>query len=349
MNNWKDISISVDTTIMQVLKIIDNGALRIAIVTDSEGTLLGTVTDGDIRRGILNGISLESPVFKVMNSNPITASIHDGQNQILALMKLKDLQQIPVLDDLGRVIKIELLNELIQQNKRKNWVILMAGGLGTRLAPLTDDCPKPLLKVGSKPILEIIIENFIEQGFYRFYISVNYRAEMIINYFGDGSRLGIEIRYIHENKRLGTAGALSLIEEEILEPVIVMNADLLTKVNFNYLLDFHHENISKATMCVRDYEFQVPYGVVKVDNHKLLNIEEKPTQRFFVSGGIYVLDPGVIGLVPKEMYYDMPTLFEQVIKHRLETTVFPIRELWIDIGRMDDFQRANVEYIKEGF
>jgi dTDP-glucose pyrophosphorylase len=348
MRNWKKIVVHADTTILNSLEIIDQGALQIALVVDDQSKLLGTITDGDIRRGILKGISLQSPVNMIMKSDPTTAHINESKSHILTKMRLKRLHHIPILDDEGCVVRVDLLDELIQSNKRPNWVVLMAGGLGTRLSPMTDDTPKPLLKVGTKPILETILENFIEFGFYRFYFSVNYRADMIKNYFGDGSKWGVEIKYVHEEIRLGTAGALSLIEESPTDPLIVMNGDLLTKVNFQQLLDFHIETNAKATMCVRDYEYQVPYGVVMVDNHRLINIVEKPKQQFFVNGGIYVINPEILEYVPKREFFDMPSLFEVMMTMNLETVVFPIHEYWIDIGRMDDFNRANVEY-KERF
>jgi dTDP-glucose pyrophosphorylase len=348
MRNWKKIIISAETTIINSLEIIDQGALQIALVVDEAYKLIGTVTDGDVRRGILKGISLQSPVSQIMKSDPTTANVNESKNEILNKMKTKQLQHIPVLDDEGCILRIELLNELILSHKRQNWVVLMAGGLGSRLSPMTDETPKPLLKVGTKPILETILDNFIEFGFYQFYFSVNYRADMIKNYFGDGSKWGVEIKYIHEQNRLGTAGALSLLDDNPTIPIIVMNGDLLTKVNFQQLLDFHNDTNAEATMCVREYEYQVPYGVVKVDNHRLLNIVEKPLQQFFVNGGIYVLNPEALDFIPKNEYYDMPNLFDLILEKNLEAAVFPIHEYWIDIGRMDDFNRANDEY-KERF
>lgn len=348
MKKWTEILISPDTSILSSLEIIDKGALQIALVVDECNKLLGTITDGDIRRGILKSLSLDSPVSLIMNANPITASITDNKEIILSKMKSKALRHIPILDNEGHVVKIELLEQLIRSNVRHNWVILMAGGLGTRLSPMTDACPKPLLKVGTKPILETILDNFIEHGFYRFYLSVNYRADMIEDYFGDGSKWGVEIRYIHENTRLGTAGALSLLEECPSEALIVMNGDLLTKINFQQLLDFHSETNAKATMCVREYEYQVPYGVVQVNQHHLLKIVEKPIQQYFVNGGIYVLNSEMLNLIPRNTFFDMPSLFEMALSQKLETSVFPIREYWIDIGRMDDYNRANAEF-KERF
>ncbi|WP_018132197.1 nucleotidyltransferase family protein [Effusibacillus pohliae] len=344
MMRWKKISIYPSTPILKAIEIIDAGAMKIALVVDEGHRLLGTVTDGDIRRGILRGIGLDDPVETVMNPNPITARANEARQTVLAIMKLKRLHQIPIVDEQGRLVGIETLDDLLKGNCRDNWVVLMAGGLGSRLRPLTDLFPKPLLKVGSKPILETIMENFIEHGFRKFYLAVNYKAEMIEEYFGDGSRWGVEIHYVREEKRLGTAGALGLLPEKPDKPIVVMNGDLLTKVNFQQLLDFHMEHRAQATMCVREYDFQVPYGVVKVDKSRLVGIDEKPVQKFFVNAGIYVLEPEALDLIPQDEFFDMPTLFDKLIELNCETVVFPIREYWLDIGRKEDFERANGEF-----
>jgi dTDP-glucose pyrophosphorylase len=344
MKNWRQILIPPSASILRAIETIDKGALQIALITDEDGRLLGTVTDGDVRRGILRGVGLDNPVSEIMNTNPITASSQDTQETILATMKMRRLQQIPIIDREGYVIGMQVLADILRAGQRDNWVVLMAGGLGTRLAPLTADCPKPLLKVGSKPLLETIMQNFIEYGFHKFYLSVNYKAEMIRDYFGDGSRFGVEIRYVHEEKRMGTAGALSLLPEKPAETFFVMNGDLLTKVNFQQLLDFHLEHGAKGTMCVREYDFQIPYGVVKTDKHRLLGIVEKPVEHFFVNAGIYVLEPECIDLVPKNEFFDMPSLFDKLIAEGSETSVFPIREYWMDIGQMADYERANGEF-----
>ncbi|CAA7603189.1 Nucleotidyl transferase domain protein [Acididesulfobacillus acetoxydans] len=344
MQNWREVLIAPDTPILKAIEIIDKGAAKIALVADKEKSLLGTVTDGDIRRGILNGIAMDDAVSRVMNPHPFTARSEERQETILAIMKLKRLQQIPILDQSGHITGIELLENLVQGDIRDNWVVVMVGGLGTRLHPLTQNYPKPLLKVGSKPLLETILENFMEYGFRRFYFSVNYKSELIEEYFGDGSRWGVDIRYVSESRRLGTAGALSLLPEKPRLPLVVMNGDLLTKVNFAQLVGFHRSHNAQATMCVREYDFQVPYGVVVVDGHKLTGIKEKPVQHFFVNAGIYVLEPEVLELIPPNEFFDMPTLFNKLIELQCETTVFPLREYWIDIGRMDDYERANLEY-----
>ncbi|MDA8100060.1 MAG: nucleotidyltransferase family protein [Nitrospiraceae bacterium] len=279
-----------------------------------------------------------------MNSAPTTVSAEEDKSEILALMRQKQLYQIPIVTNQGTLVGLEILDDIIQVPKRDNIVVLMAGGMGVRLRPLTNDIPKPLLKVGGKPILETILENFIEYGFRRFYISVNYKAELIVDHFGDGSRWGVEIKYLYEEQKLGTAGALGLLPEKTDLPVVVMNGDVLTKINFKHLLDFHKEHNAKATMCVREYDFQVPFGVVKLDNHRLVSIEEKPLHRFFVNAGIYVLEPQSMEFIPRNVFFDMPTLFSTLNNHQQETSVFPIREYWIDIGRLDDFERANQEF-----
>lgn len=346
MDKWLNLIVPPTEKIIDVLKILDENSKQIALVADQNLELLGTVTDGDVRRGLLNGLSLEEPVERVMNKTPITVQLNDDKSYTLKLMEEKKIHQIPVVDEKYRLVDIKLIEDFLQKPKRENWVVLMAGGLGTRLRPLTNDVPKPLLKVGNKPILETIIENFKEQGFYKFILSVNYKAELIQEYFGDGASFGVQIKYIVEYTRLGTAGALSLLEEKPENPIIVMNGDLLTKVNFNYLLDFHYNNNSTATMGVREYEYQVPYGVVNVKNHKLLSIEEKPIHHFFVSAGIYVLNPETLNYIPSNTFYDMPTLFEKLISKKKNTTAFPIREYWLDIGQLPDFEKANHEYLE---
>ncbi|MCG3175904.1 MAG: Glucose-1-phosphate adenylyltransferase [Candidatus Omnitrophica bacterium] len=330
--------------ILEVIQIIDRSTAKIALVVDSDGRLRGTITDGDIRRAILRGVALTEPAERIMNGSPRTASTGEDRPVILERMKDKQIHQMPVLDAAGRVVRIELLDELIKPPSRDNIVVLMAGGLGTRLKPLTEERPKPLLNIGKKPILETILDNFIEYGFRRFYLSVNYKNEMVREHFGDGSKWGVEIRYLHEDKPLGTAGALSLLPEKPRVPVFVMNGDLLTKVNFDQLLHFHQDNAAEATMCVREYDLQVPYGVVRIDGHRVRGIDEKPVHRFFVNAGIYVLGPGVLRQIRKGQRLDMPHLFDRLVAAKREVAAFPIREYWLDIGRLDDLERAKGEF-----
>jgi dTDP-glucose pyrophosphorylase len=344
MTNWESLLLLPVATIHEAIETIDATAMQVAMVVDADRRLLGTVTDGDIRRGILKGVSLQEPVTKVMNPNPTAVRSDEPWEKIFTLMKRRRLKSIPLLDALGCVVGLETIDQMRPFRSFDNPVILMAGGLGSRLRPLTDDCPKPLLKVGGKALMETLLETFIESGFHRFHISVNYKADMVKAHFGDGSAWGVDIAYLHEDQRLGTAGPLALMPEPPTKPILVMNGDLLTKVNFHHLLDFHVRHRAQATMCIREYDFQIPFGVVKTKNHLLTEISEKPSHKFFVNAGIYVLEPEVLGHIPPNRYFDMPSLFERILAAKQTATVFPIREYWLDIGRLDDFERANGEF-----
>ncbi|MGT2434897.1 nucleotidyltransferase family protein [Bradyrhizobium betae] len=242
------------------------------------------------------------------------------------------------------MVEVRLIDDLALAHQSDHWVVLMAGGLGSRLKPLTDDVPKPLIRVGDKPILETVLGGFVKAGFGKFFISVNYKADMIRDYFGDGSAWGVEISYLQENERLGTAGALSLLPERPSQPFFVMNGDLLTTVNFEQMLKYHREHQAFSTVCVREHSVTVPFGVIDFDDHRLLGIREKPTQKFFVNAGVYLLDPGVLDHLDANEAVDMPTLIERTIANGKPSVVFPLREYWIDVGRLDDLQRASDEF-----
>jgi len=344
MKSWQDTLVPPTATMHATIQAIDSSSLQIALITAPDHTFLGTVTDGDIRRAILKGLPLDTQVRHIMNHRAVTVPEQLTSQEMLAFMRVNKVYRLPVLNEHGQVTGLAVLDELLTPTARPNFVVLMAGGLGTRLRPLTNSQPKPLLKVGSKPVLQTIIENFREQGFRDFYISVNYKAQMIEDYFGNGAQFDVKITYLHENQRMGTAGALSLLPEPPTHPLLVMNGDLLTKVDYRHLLDFHVSHRSQATMCVREYDFQVPYGVVEIDKHRIVGIKEKPLQRFFVNAGIYVLEPQTLAYIPANQFYDMPTLFEHLINEGQETCVFPIREYWIDIGHKADLERANLEF-----
>lgn len=339
--NWQDIVISPQTPLREAIAKMDSSALQVVLVLNTDQTLAGILTDGDVRRAILAGKDLQSCTSEVMNCQPTAVPASLPRSEMLAIMRRKVLHQLPLLAPDHQVIGLVTLDELIGAVQKPNWVILMAGGLGTRLHPLTKECPKPLLTVGGKPILEIILENFAEQGFKHIFISVNYKAEMIQDYFGQGDRWGVEINYIHEKQNLGTAGALSLLVERPTTPMIVMNGDILTRTSCDSLLKFHEEQKAVATMAVREYDWQVPYGVVCMDGVKIKTIEEKPVQRFFVNAGIYALSPAVLEYIPQNTFFDMPTLFERLIAGNQPTVAYPFREYWMDIGRMSDLEKAN--------
>jgi len=346
MKNIRDIVVTPDVSVRKVLEIIDKSSKQIALVVDNDNKLLGTISDGDIRRALLNNISLEDSIENIYNKNPTVANINDSREEIINICSAKKIHQIPIVDNNANLVGLEVLDELISKEKKENRVVLMVGGLGTRLRPLTEKTPKPMLHVGGKPILQTIVEKFASYGFVNIVMCVGYKSDIIQNYFGDGSKFGVNIEYVLEKKRMGTAGALSLLREKPTEPFFVMNGDLLTNINFEHLLEYHLSSDAMATMCVREYDFQVPYGVVNVKNEKILSIEEKPVQKFFVSAGIYVLEPKCIDLIPKNNFYDMPALFEKLIENKENAISFPLREYWLDIGRMEEYERANQEYLK---
>ena len=350
MTDINKIKLTTNATIKEALLIIDNGAVKFAIVVDDEDKLLGTITDGDVRRAILNGKSLEESVESVYFRTPTVVHVDSTKEEIINICTTKKIYQIPVVDDENRVVSIKMLDEILKPKEHKNKVVLMVGGLGTRLRPLTDTTPKPMLPVGGKPILQTIVEKFVSYGFVNIIMCVGYKSNIIQEFFKDGSKFGAKIEYVLEDKRMGTAGALTLLSDaqKPQEPFFVMNGDLLTNVNFENMLEFHISHHAKATMCVREYDFQVPYGVVNVENGKIASIVEKPIHKFFVSAGIYMLDDTCIDMIPENEFYDMPTLFEKMIKNQDDVVSFPIREYWLDIGRIDEYEKANVEY-KEVF
>jgi dTDP-glucose pyrophosphorylase len=344
MKDWKEVLISANATLRDALISIDASALQMSIIVKEDGQLLGVINDGDIRRAILKGCSLDSPALDIANTNPITAPSTASPQELLGLMRRKVVHQIPLIDEENRVAGLTTLDELTGIFERPNWVILMAGGEGSRLRPLTQDCPKPLLRIGNKPILENIIENFTEQGFRHFYISVNYLADAIKEHFGDGRKFGVNIEYLHEKNRLGTAGGLSILPTTPTEPVIVMNGDLLTNVRFDKMLNYHIDQNATATMAVREYTYQIPYGVVDIKNNMLLRIDEKPVKKHYVSAGIYVLSPEAISAIPKDQYFDMTTLFEKVLKITPNVASYILQEYWLDIGRIEEFERAQKDW-----
>lgn len=346
MKDWKQIVVSPETPLRDAIARIDGSGLQLALILDQDGRLLGILSDGDVRRAILQGCDLAVPTSSVMNGNPTAVPAHSTRNELLALMRRKVLHHIPLIDDEGRVVGLATMDDFTGVTERPNWVVLMAGGLGSRLLPLTETCPKPMLRVGGKPILENILESFSEQGFRKFFFSVNYLADAVRDYFGDGSRWGVNIRYLHEDKRLGTAGALSLLPERPREPLIIMNGDLLTKVRFDSMLNFHVEHNAHATMAVRECDFQIPYGVVQLNGSKIAAIEEKPVQRFFVNAGIYTLSPEVFAHIPEKTFFDMPTLFDKLLAAGRSTAAYPLREYWLDIGRLEELERAQLEWSK---
>lgn len=342
--NIEKISVDVTSTLADAMQVLDKEALQIVLVTDGNTRLLGTVTDGDIRRGLLNGVALNAPIDKVMRHSPITTKKGTSKEEVLSILSLNKIHHLPIVNENGILVGLELLDDMFHSNKKDNLVVLMAGGMGRRLGDLTKNIPKPLIKVGTRPILETILSRFIKQGYWKYLISVNYKSDMIENYFGDGSAWGVEIGYLRESQRLGTAGALSLISQKPDRPFFVMNGDLLTNINFDSMLKFHAKYKSYATMGVREYDLQIPYGVVYTNEEKITNIVEKPIQRFFVNSGIYILEPDVIDFIPEACFFDMPNLFKELLGVKKNITSFPVHEYWMDIGRASELEKAQNEF-----
>jgi len=332
-------------TLQDAMQVIDRGAAQIALVVDDQQRLLGTLTDGDIRRGLLRGSSLETPVEQLMNRRFRFVRSSEDLAAVLEMMRRDELRQIPVLDEEGRVVQLLLLQELLSPPQLSNAVVIMAGGKGTRLRPHTEHCPKPMLPVGDQPMLEILLEQCIAGGFRRFYLSVNYLKEQIIDHFADGSRWGVSIEYLVENEPLGTAGSLQLLPDALTEPFLVLNGDVLTRLNPSQLLRFHNEHQAQATLCVRKHEFTVPFGVVLTNGVELAGFEEKPTYRHMVNAGVYVIDPQLLPLLPPHQSTDMPTLLQAAQQAGHLVAVCTIHEYWIDVGRPETLEEANTTWV----
>jgi dTDP-glucose pyrophosphorylase len=344
MTEWQKAVIRDHDSIEKAIEILDNASLRIVFVVNADSRLIGTVTDGDIRRGILRHLSLTKSVIHVMNGNPIVLPANEKRENILRVMRDEDILQIPLTDDAGRIVEVELLQELLRKKSYSNPVVIMAGGLGSRLRPLTNDLPKPMLRIGDTPMAERIINQLVDAGFTDLFLSIGYKKEIIREYFGDGSAWGAEIKYLEETEPRGTAGALALLpESKRSRPILVMNGDILTRVDFQKLIDFHQANRTDLTLCVREFEFQVPYGVVQTRGDEFIGLKEKPSQKFFVNAGIYVVDPIVTPTEAASFYLDMPDLINQQVEQGRKISVFPIHEYWLDIGMMEQFEKAQAD------
>jgi len=342
--DWKSVILRPDDTIENAITVLNEEAMGIVMISDEQGVLLGTVTDGDVRRALLKHKGMEGSLSSVMRNDPIAASVSKSPEELFTIMKNMDVFQLPIVDSKRKIVGLETMHQLLHKKNYDNPVFMMAGGFGKRLQPLTNDIPKPLLHVGDKPILETILDRFISAGFHNFFISTHYKAEMVRDHFGNGEKWGVTIQYIHEDEPLGTAGALGLLPKDIPDlPVLMINGDVLTMVNFEHLMSFHKEQGGIATMCVREYDFQVPYGVVETEDYNISSIIEKPVHSFFVNAGVYVIEPQLIRQVEGIGYLDMPSLFEQQIKSGAQINSFPIHEYWLDIGRVKEYEQANRE------
>lgn len=349
MNELDRVTVSPANSVRQVMACIDQSAKGIALVLDKQRRLIGTVTDGDIRRAILAGLDLELPIDELLRqrqpafaSGAITAPLGTDDTTLLHLMAELSVRQIPLVDEDGCVIDVAFLTELVKEYELPLQALVMAGGYGSRLRPLTEEVPKPMLPVGNKPLLELIVEQLRQAGIRQVNVATHYKGDVIAEHFKNGEGFGVDIRYVKEDQPLGTAGALSLLEG-VDEPLLVMNGDILTRVDFRALLNFHHEHKADLTVCVRQYEFRVPYGVIEAEGVQVKRISEKPVVRQFINAGIYLLNSQVRKLIPSGQAYDIPDLIERLIQDGRSVVCFPIREYWLDIGKVDQYDQAKAD------
>lgn len=327
-------------SLRDAMQVINDNWREVALVTDDAGMIVGLVTDGDIRRGLLAGQTLESPVSGVMTKDYISATPEMDRSGVLDLMKAASIRHVPVLDDRKRLLGIHFMEVLLGTERKSNVAVIMAGGEGRRLRPLTDRVPKPMIRVAGRPILERIVLLLVGYGIRHIYISVNYMADVIVQHFGDGSRFGCRIDYLHERAPLGTGGALSLLPEPPRVPLIVMNGDLVTQIDIARMLTFHALQRAEATLAARHYQSEIPYGVVSEREGRLQELIEKPAAHYLINAGIYVLEPAVLPLVPAGAYFPITDLFSKLLAQKRAVAVYQVEEDWIDVGRRDELERA---------
>ncbi len=341
-----NLRVAPTSSVRQAITCINLNAKGIVLVMDDEARLLATITDGDVRRALLYGQNLGAPVSELMAMKnelgivePVTAPVGADRAVLLHLMQEKTIRQIPLLDEEGRVIDLVTLDELMPEQELPLQAVIMAGGEGLRLRPFTDDMPKPMLPVGDHPLMEVLIKQLKQAGIRRVNIATHYLSTKITEHFGDGQRFGIELNYVNEDRPLGTAGALSLLQATQ-TPLLVVNGDILTSIDFRAMLAYHREHKAALTVGVRKYDLNVPYGVVESEGAFIRNLVEKPLLSFLVNAGIYLLEPTVYSLIPNDQHYNMTDLIQRLVAEHYPVVSFPILEYWLDIGNHVDYQQA---------
>lgn len=333
-------------TIRQAMEKLDLGAKGIILLVDNNKKLLGTITDGDFRRAILKGVSLEDSIKNITHFNPICANNKMTKDEVKDILIKKAVQDIPIVNEENIVVDLISINDILLPSGKENLVIIMAGGLGTRLKDLTREVPKPMLKVGNDPLLEHIINNFKKYGFNKFLFSVNYKAEIIENYFQNGIAYGVKINYIKEKKRLGTAGGIKLGDDYIDNDFFVINGDIFTNVNVETMMDYHKENKFAITIGVRKYYYEVPYGVIEVEDKNIKTLKEKPKIDYLINGGVYCLSPEIVKYIPEDTYYEITELINVCLEKNIPVGYYEITDYWIDIGKIEDYQKVNDDIYK---
>lgn len=344
---WRQALLPANATIHQAIRNLDQVAIKIVLVVNEAGELEGTISDGDIRRGLLKGLDLNSPIASVIHRNALVVPPELGRDTVMQLMGANKIQQIPVVDEHYHVVGLHLWDEINTPPVRPNLMVIMAGGMGTRLRPHTENCPKPLLPVAGKPMLEHIIERAKLEGFTHFVLAIHYLGHMIEEHFGNGERLQVQIDYLREQSPLGTAGALGLLNPRPGSPFVVTNGDVITDIRYGELLDFHIRYDAAATMAVRVHEWQHPFGVVQTQGVDIVGFEEKPVARSHINAGVYALGPDALSVLSVDAHCDMPTLFERLQARAKRTVAYPMHEPWLDVGRPDDLAAARLNSPKD--
>jgi len=355
LTDLKVLCVSPQNTVQDAITQMNVSAAGIVLVINEETRLLGTITDGDVRRGLLANITISSTVDRLLSqktgsqyAQPIVAESGADPTKLLRILREHAIRHLPVIDAQNRVVVLVTLDEFITPETPPLQAVIMAGGFGTRLSPLTDTLPKSMLPIGDRPILELIIDQLRQSGISRVNLTTHYKKDIITSHFGDGDGFGVEIQYVEEDQPMGTAGAISLLDRSD-EPILVINGDILTDVNFRNMLDFHQEHHADMSVAVRYHEFQLPYGAVTTDGVEITGISEKPVIRNLINAGIYLLNPSVRKLIPSGRRYDMTDLIRKLLENRRRVVSFPIGEYWIDIGQVEDYDKARADVAAEGF
>ena len=338
---WRRAMLRSIASVKTAIENLDNYGLQIILVVDEDGKLIGTLSDGDIRRGLLKGVSLDHTIAKLVNCNPMVVPENLSLDMVFRMMIANKVRQIPIVNGENKAVGLHLWERMKNFETIPNTLVVMAGGKGTRLRPFTEECPKPMLHVAGKPMMEHIIQKAVEEGFRSFVISLGYLGHIIENYFGDGKNFGIDVSYIREDEPLGTAGALSLLENSFKHPFVVTNGDVITNVQYAKVLEFHVQNLAFATMAVHPYQWQNPFGVVNMKGVDIVGFEEKPIISSHVNAGVYALSPETLGYLPRGERCDMPALFEMLRLKKKRVVAYPMHEEWIDVGRPADLQAVN--------
>ena len=339
--DWRAVRVHPNASMLQAMAVVSDGRIGIALVVDEDDRLLGTVTDGDMRRAILQQQALDATVNSIMEREFTSVTIDADSTTVLDLMRTRSIRQVPVCDTDGRVVGLYLLDDLGEPQARPNWAVIMAGGQGRRLWPLTAYVPKPMLPVGGIPMIELILAQLVHHGFRRVFVSINHLADSIVSHLGDGHAFGCSVEYLRETEPLGTGGSLKLLPEAPKQPILVTNGDLLTDVDLSELMGFHDAHEASATLCVRQYSYRIPYGVVTCDGDDVISIDEKPAHEQLINAGMYVLNPELLDLLPQaHQSYPLPRLIDEAHESGLGVKAFAVEGEWTDVGHLEDYDLA---------